>query len=354
MSANLNLKQFNPYLTSKDILKLLSNKRTRDVLLRRFGVGKKQGETLEAIGRDYGISRERVRQIENDGLAILSKKEILNQFKPALAIVSHYLNQYSSLRREDLLLGDLTNHFGAKSYQHQGALRFLLTLGRDFYFHPEDNDHYNFWAEGEKVAHRAISVVENLVNLLKSKKQALDEKGMMVLGRQVAASKNLSNKAMLAMIEISRKIEKNNFGDYGLVGWSEITPKGVKDKAYSVFRKGQKPLHFRKVAELINLANFTDRRLAHPQTVHNELIKDPRFVLVGRGLYALREWGYESGTVRDLIMNLLKNSGSLHKEAIVQSVMAQRKVRENTILVNLQNRKYFVRNEKGVYNIKGA
>ena len=155
-------------------------------------------------------------------------------------------------------------------------------------------------------------------------------------------------------LEVSRKIEPNNFSDYGLVGWSEITPKGVKDKAYTVFRKANKPLHFRQVAELINQAQFSDKRLAHPQTVHNELIKDTRFVLVGRGLYALREWGYEAGTVRDLIVNLLKNNGALHKEAIVQSIMGQRQVRENTILVNLQNRRYFVRNEKGVYNVKEA
>ena len=79
--------------------------------------------------------------------------------------------------------------------------------------------------------------------------------------------------------------------------------------------------------------------------MHNELIKDSRFVLVGRGLYALKEWGYQSGTVRDLISNLIKQNGGLNKEKIVHDVMAQRQVRENTILVNLQNRKYFVRND---------
>jgi RNA polymerase primary sigma factor len=34
----------------------------------RFGIGKDSAQTLEEIGREFGISRERVRQIEGKAL----------------------------------------------------------------------------------------------------------------------------------------------------------------------------------------------------------------------------------------------------------------------------------------------
>lgn len=352
MSANQSLKQFNPYEEARRLLKFLDNKRTKEILVRRFGIGKKQTETLEAIGRDYGISRERVRQIENDGLAVLAKQEVLSQFRPALNVISRYLKQYGGLRRQDVLLKELTFHL-ERPYQGKGAVCLFLTLG-DFDFYPEDEHFYNFWSLNKQAIQKTKQVLAGFINALKQKEQTLPEKQTLQFARQAKSASGLPSKALVSMIGVSRQIEQNVYGDYGLIVWSEVTPKGVKDKAYTVFRKVQKPLHFRQVAELINQANFEDKRRAHPQTVHNELIKDSRFVLVGRGLYALKEWGYQAGTVRDLIVNLVKENGGLPKEKIVKAVMSQRQVRENTILVNLQNRKYFVRNQKGVYNVNEA
>jgi hypothetical protein len=85
-------------------------------------------------------------------------------------------------------------------------------------------------------------------------------------------------------------------------------------------------------------------------TTHNELIKDSRFVLVGRGLYALSEWGYMSGVVKDVIKNIIENDGPLTRDKIVEKVLKERYVKENTILVNLQNPKYFRRDKEGRYH----
>ena len=90
---------------------------------------------------------------------------------------------------------------------------------------------------------------------------------------------------------------------------------------------------------------------AHIATTHNELIKDPRFVLVGRGLYALSEWGYINGIVKDVITKILDKSGPLSKKEIVEKVMKERYVKENTILVNLQNSKNFKKEKDGKYSL---
>ena len=120
-----------------------------------------------------------------------------------------------------------------------------------------------------------------------------------------------------------------------------------------VFKKEQKPLHFRRIAELIDGLgyNLVDRK-AHPQTVHNELIKDPRFVLVGRGTYALAEWGYFPGTIKDVITKVLKEKEALHQDDVVKEVLSQRLVARNTILINLNNKKYFYRNAEGKYYLR--
>ena len=135
-----------------------------------------------------------------------------------------------------------------------------------------------------------------------------------------------------------------------MVKWPEITPRGARDKAYIILKEQNRPLHFREIAELINQANLGSN-LAQAQTVHNELIKDERFVLVGRGTYALKDWGYQPGTVRQVIAQLLKEHGSLAKEDILEKVLKDRLVKESTVLINLQNRQHFNKREDGKYTL---
>ena len=73
-------------------------------------------------------------------------------------------------------------------------------------------------------------------------------------------------------------------------------------------------------------------------------------MLVGRGLYALSEWGYVSGVVRDVIRKILEKNGPLTKEEVIDKVLKERYVKENTIVVNLQNQRYFKKDKEGKYS----
>ena len=151
-------------------------------------------------------------------------------------------------------------------------------------------------------------------------------------------------------LSISKLIKQNPYGEFGLVSWPTIRPRGVKDKAYAVMARAAKPMHFRDVAAAISKSGWSNRR-AHPQTVHNELIKDPRFVLVGRGLYALSEWGYTPGTVSDVIASVLKAAKRpLSKDEVSKRVLDARMVKPNTVFLNLQNRDLF-RKTPGGYTL---
>ncbi|MFH1582368.1 MAG: sigma factor-like helix-turn-helix DNA-binding protein [bacterium] len=310
-----------------EFLKVLPDKQ-REIISRRFGLKGEKRETLEAIGKSLGITRERVRQIESDAFSKL-QPQVKKQQK-VFQSIEGYLKKSGGVKIEELLFSDLATN--------KNQIFFLLSLLKSVKRFGETESFYPFWAQGKESFILAKKNIDTVYDKIKKLKK------IMKLG-ELASLVSVDPNTLASFLEISKKILKNSEGFYGLKEWPEINPKRIKDKAYLTLKKNQKPLHFTEVAGLIPASL--------PQTVHNELIKDARFVLVGRGIYALNEWGYEKGIVKDVIKSILEeNKNSLTKEQIVQKVQEKRLVKENTILLNLSNRKYFLRNSGGFYNIK--
>jgi len=323
-----------------ELVKIL-NPRTREVIEKRFGLRSVSSQTLEAIGQNLGITRERVRQIESLGLERLANKSVLEPIKPIFAIIEKHLADYGGVRKKDSLLKELSGLLALKEKNNENLICFALTLGKDkFAYFKETSMWRDAWALSNAAYNNAVDLVGVLKKKLAEQNSPVPKEAVL----RIAASINneLDNNALFSYVELCREISQNPFGEWGLAHSPEVSPKGVKDKAYLIFKKEQKPLHFTQVADLINKASF-DGRNAHSQTVHNELIKDPRFVLVGRGTYALFDWGYEPGTVRDVLVSALKNSEKrgLTREEIIKIVKAKRLVKDNTIILNLQNKKVF-------------
>ncbi len=107
------------------------------------------------------------------------------------------------------------------------------------------------------------------------------------------------------------------------------------------------------IAKVINESGLSGQVALAP-TVHNELIKDERFVLVGRGMYALREHGYEPGIAREVIQKVLREAGPLKPNDVVAHVAKQRFFKPNTVLINLQNKSFFERLPDGRYRVREA
>jgi len=311
--------------------------RTREVLSRRFalsaeasGEGGARRETLEAIGRDFGICRERVRQIEGDGFLKIKPK--IEKYQKIFQYFTTQLKSCGDFKKEDILLSEL----GGEKWKSQ--VYFLLTLGPGLERLGESENFYSLWT----INRNSLKKAQEFINSLSRK---LEKVGKPSALNEICPLISLDKRFLESYLEISKKIQKNSEDLFGLRDWPEINPRGARDKAYLVFKKAKTPLHFTKVAEFINGAL--------PQTVHNELIRDERFILVGRGIYALREWGYEPGQVKDVILKILKDGGKpLAKEEILEKVLKQRLVKENTIFLNLSNKKYFFRDSQGKYIVK--
>jgi len=308
--------------------------RTINVVERRFGLSKDRKETLESIGRDFNITRERIRQIENE--TAVKIRPVLAQNKK---VVDHFNNVFSlfgGIKKED----DLLDYLGDKNNAY-----FILSNLGVYQRIAESPDFYTCWITDASALENAKKTIKSAINLLTREKRPLAL-------NELLKTQNIDKDIFMSRIQVSKKIGLDYSGRYGLANWIEVNPKGIKDKAYLVIKNEQKPVHFADVARKIEQLPIS-RSSVHTATVHNELIKDGRFVLVGRGLYALAEWGYEPGIVKDIIAKILKSSNKpLSKEEILKKVGEQRFVKENTIALNLQNRNLFLRNSSGKYTIK--
>lgn len=320
--------------------------RTNDVVERRFGLKNGERETLEFIGDSYGITRERVRQIEEEGLSKIKPR--IKDCQEIIKSFNNILTSFGGVKKEDALL------FVLGGEKHQNYVYFLLSLDNGFKRYSEDKEFHPFWVQGDESAEAAKKVVVLTVGRLEKEKRPFNLEELFKIQKNELLNilKKVNKDIFHSCLEISKKIQKNVESQIGLSGWVEINPRGVKDKAYLVLKKQGKPLHFTQVASLID-SFYSLQRSAHPATVHNELIKDQRFVLVGRGLYGLKEWGYEPGVVKDVILNVLKKSDKpLSKTEILKRVLEQRFVKENTVLLNLQDKNCFLKDSQGRYVVR--
>lgn len=331
-----------PEAVTRALLKQLPE-RSRQILERRYGIGKNtEKETLEAIGKDYTITRERVRQIENHAFGKLKDHLSADEIKTVSEHLAESMVEHGRIAEENTLLENLAEHDSQKNH-----LYFLLLLAGGFLRTRENDEFHNRWstdAASQKKVEQAIAELHKKLN-----EHPLSEKEMVSTFMDCLPDKETPPEATLASwLRISKRIAKNPFGEWGLIDSPYIRPRGIRDLAYLFMRKHGSPMHFREVAAGIT---NTLKRNAHPQTVHNELIKDNRFVLVGRGLYALTEWGYEPGIVRNVIQSILKQHGPITKEELVKRVLKERHVKDNTIVINLQNKKYFQKLDNGTYTL---
>lgn len=326
----------------------LTNPRVREVVERRFGIKSGKPETLESIGQSHGITRERVRQIQNAGLRILKSPQVITLFDSFFKQLNDLFAEHGYLMGEEYLYSVATNT--DSPHPLRGQLYLVLTLGDPYQRVINDNRFHTYWTTDLSARARAEKVVDYLIDHFNREKKVQYEPDILEMLSENYS--DLPSGLFTIVLDVAKEIEKNNFGEIGLIHWPEITPQGVRDRAYLVLKKKGEPLHFTKIAELINEMGLSSRQ-AHPQTVHNELIKEPKFVLVGRGTYVLAEWGYESGTVSDVIERVLRKSKKpMTKREILNAVLEQRRVKPTTITLNLQRSPKIIRLAGDKYTLK--
>ncbi len=334
---------FKPKQVTKRLLSNLQD-RAHDIIVHRYGLSENaDSKTLEAIGKKYSITRERVRQIENAALAAIRKSESFRTEHKVFSELRAMIEGLGAMVHEDEFLTHLS-----KDKAIQNHLRFYLVLSDEFEKLKEDDHFQTRWTVDQELSQVVHDALHSVYRSL-SDKELLNEEDLIArfLEELKGVAEQYKNEEIARRwLNISKKIGKNPLGEWGPASSQNIKTRGIKDYAFLMMRKHGSPMHFREVAKAIA---DTFGRKTHVATTHNELIKDPRFVLVGRGYYALTEWGYKPGVVRDVIGEILKKDGPLSKEEVVDRVLKERFLKKNTILVNLQNAKYFKKLDDGRY-----
>lgn len=327
---------FKPKALSKRLLTTL-NPRTREIVVNRYGLENEARMTLEAIGKTYDITRERVRQIEKFALASIKKSK---EYKENLFIfdeLKKIINELGSVVSEEHLM-----HHISKDPVIQNHINLYLALGEEFKKHKEDDHFHAHFSTDDKTAKHVREALTKLYSSINQDDLMSEEevfnRFMGHLTELIAEYKD--NKEIIhRYLALSKVVGKNQLSEWGRTSSPHVKARGIKDYAYLIMRRAGHPMHFKDVATEINK---TFGKKAHVATCHNELIKDSRFVLVGRGMYGLKDWGHTGGVVRDVIIEVLKEAGRpLPKDEIIKRILAKRIVKPNTILVNLQNGKYF-------------
>lgn len=317
--------------------------RAQKVIRDRYGLDAADSLTLEAIGQSYGITRERVRQIEEATLRLIKKSEAFAKLTAEFEELRARLEDYGSLAHEEEFLNHLHDHPVS-----QNQINFFLVLGDQFTRLKEDDNFHHRWTVNLELADRIHNALLKLAKELNHDELLTEEEITSRLLKKLDADHQdqLFRERGRRWLLISKQIRPNPVGEWGLATSPNVKLRGIRDYAFLVLRRHGSPLHFTEVARHIT---DTFRHPANAATCHNELIKDQRFVLVGRGLYALTEWGYSRGVVRDVIRAMIEKHGPLSEREIIDRVLKERYVKENTVLVNLRNPRHFKKSSTGKY-----
>jgi hypothetical protein len=327
-----------------DILGNIEREREREIISRRFGLFDRK-ETLEQIGELLGITRERVRQLEKSvitRLKITAEQGSLSHIPELETQFIDVLSQTGGVARISELAEKIT---GSNSRLEQARVAFIAQLCPALVV-VNDDDHYHH-SVGVVKLHDEKSLKATVAKLIESIKKLGEPKPIEVIATHAGITDVAHAKALAAT---SKHLATLN-DQWGLIKWPMVNPKNIRDKIYVILKDNGKHMHFNEIAEAIKQSDFK-RKEVTTQAIHNELIKDKRFVLIGRGIYALNEWGYQKGTVADIIADVLRKAGEpLHRDEIVNRVLQSRYVKETTILLNLQGKPQFKRVAKATYDL---
>jgi DNA-directed RNA polymerase delta subunit len=324
----------------EQILQELRRDRDRQIIARRFGFGMSRRQTLEKIGNDFDITRERVRQIEKAAIAKMRASQASE-----VARAEDLLRTIVADQGGIMLTSQVAYALGAPE-SDVPYIVFLALLATSVELIEEDDDLRQaltlapIYSRTQVIqliaeAHKTIKDYAKPITLAKLRSKLPSELDAVTLEQ---------------LMRISKKLAHFD-GKWGLISWPEVNPKSIRDKTYLVLSRHGRPLHFSEIAKHVRGLGANKRDVT-VQAVHNELIKDQRFILIGRGIYALAEWGYTPGTVAEIISGVLREEQPLHKDEIVRRVLMKRQVKTTTIILNLQEKEQFQRTAKATYKLK--
>ncbi len=334
-----------------DILDTISIKE-KNVIEKRVWLFSKR-ETLQNIWNSFNpvITRERVRQIEEAWIKKIwrvVKKTIL---KNILTVANKYIELSWWIIAKDKIINLIIKELDLDENVNSWIIEILVQSDYNIKKSKQKlwTKIYFFLSYVDKKI--VDQVHKEAIRILKKKKDIMKKVSLYEL---VAESIKTKEKLSLTFIDsVLDLFDDIVFWEDDLIwltSWKILNPKTLKDKAIYIMKKEKIPMHFidlsNKITELL-------WRTVKVNTIHNELIRNNEFVLIGRWIYALKEWWFTPGTVLDVIVNILEKKWEpMSTEELTKEVLKTRDVKATTIYMNLQNKNFIERVWRNYYKFK--
>jgi hypothetical protein len=303
-----------------DLLQGFDQQQLRIMHLRTFRTA--SGHTLQNLGNDFGISRERVRQIESDCIKIIKLRLKTVRFRPlvdASARIAETIGLAAPISvAEAAGLRGISS--GSMELENRAVFMrgFLLWLCGPY----EVKDD---WVIKRRPANQWIRKTRRVINSL--------------LRGGPASSEELVEKvcAMGFRKDVTRQWV-SAFGQVRFLGSKAIRWEGsLADKATAILEFQREPMSKERISELLG----SDHSI---ETLKNYLSTDQRFKRFGINLFGLTKWGgKEYRTIADTIEDVIHtNGGEAPVSHIIKQVSARANTSESSIRASLHKPRFQV------------
>lgn len=332
-------------------LMIVLSDKEKYIIENRFSLNDNPRQTLEKIGQKYNVTRERIRQIEKNALRKLERNVNNTDLFYVTDLALKLVDNFGGVVSERRMVKEMKTKAETVATDEE-SLKLTIDLEKELTRVHNTIQYKPHWKrKGIKGSH-IKKVCQAGYKLLKKRKDVMTkgEITSAIINEVKIEGFDLTPEFVISALDLDRRLLVLGDKSVGLSSWRHINPKTLRDKIFYVLRESEKPMHYVEISDKISDLPFDDKKI-NTQAVHNELIRFDGFILIGRGIYALSEWGYQEGTVADVIEDILKEEGALTRNEIVAKVLERRQVKRITILLNLKNKEQFERVGKDMYDL---
>ena len=334
-----------------DILDSLS-KKERNVIERRVWLFSDK-ETLQNIGSSFSpcITRERVRQIEESWIKKIWRIVKATLLTSVQETTNKYLELHWGLISKEKITNILIKELRLEKDVNAWILEVIIQSDFDIKKSKQKLGCKIYFTLPSANKQTIELVHKEALKILKKKKDVMDKTHLYeVIAENLKSNEKLSLTYIDSILDLFDDIVFWEDNLIGLTKWKILNPKTLKDKSIYIMKKEKVPMHFVDISNKITEMLWESIKV---NTIHNELIRNSEFVLIGRWIYALKEWGFIPGTVLDVIISILEKKWKpMNTEEITKEVLKTRNVKQTTIYMNLQNKNRIERVWRNYYQVK--
>ncbi len=310
-----------------------------DILCHRFGLKRDKKKTLKEAGELFGITRERIRQIEEKALR-KTNSDLLMGIIAMLDEILIYSGGMASLAQ----LKEKNSKQYWQDYRTVGFIDLLI-----------ETEHLPVYGGGQYIIHSILDgdYVEEFIDYIlgyiesqgrpvsfsKFKNHALEK--MSDAFKEDLARLDITPEAFLeSILEVKKNIGTDPMGKIGLSKWPEVNPETHIEWAIVALHSIDQPAHWKEIlrkVEAISGERFKEK------TFYNIFSPNDEFLLFdsGNGVYGLDEWKDRfdektNQTIAELAYLTVKEKGPLPLDEIHNYILEEKDCSRNSVLIYLE------------------